>query len=456
MSEIYYNPQEYVRQLQSLLISDKKKIGFLFGAGTSLALKKDASNKSRVPAICELTKSIVEKISIIEKDENGNDKENKNKTALENIKTELEENEIDFNIEYILSNVIQKKEIIGNGELNGLKKEGFNELEKQIKNEIREKVSVHRNKNEEFFLDNLIHTDFAEWVGRADRKNPIEIFTTNYDFLFELGLEHKNIPYYDGFVGGFDPFFDALSVENSKFSPHCTKLWKIHGSLGWTFDKQREKVLRKSPEDIKGKDILVYPSILKYSEAKKFPYISLTDRLSNLLKQDDTVLFICGYSFGDSHINEVILSALKTNTTSHVFVLFYDEYKEKVEEQETIKYSLQKDSILAKIAKETKKISVYGMRNAVIGGVFGEWKLKNEPDKEDTININLYFDEDAAIDENATVSTERSKTAENQPTSQVKGKENWTGKGKFILPDFAKFVNFLTSMIINNNEELRK
>ena len=420
MNEIYYNPQEYIRQLQSLLISDKKKIGFLFGAGTSLALKKGVSDKSKVPAIKELTKSIVDEISKIDRGQ-----ENKYKTALENIKTELDDEK--YNIEYILSNIIQKKEIIGEGELNGLKKDGFGELEKQIKKAIKEKVSVHNHKEEENFLENLVHTDFAEWVGRADRKNPIEIFTTNYDFLFEMGLEHKNIPYYDGFVGGFEPFFDALSVENPKFSPHCTKLWKIHGSLGWTFDKNREKVLRKSPNAIEDKDILVYPSILKYSEAKKFPYISLTDRLSSFLKQDDTVLFICGYSFGDAHINEVILSALKTNTTSHVFVLYYDEY---IEENKK-KYSLPKDLKLLNIAKETKKISVYGMRNAVIGGVVGEWKLKNEPDKEDTININLYFDEDAAID------------------------EDWTGKGRFILPDFEKFVNFLTTMIINSNESLK-
>ncbi|MDR2131642.1 MAG: SIR2 family protein [Odoribacteraceae bacterium] len=447
MNKTFYNPQEYVRQLQSLLISDKKKIGFLFGAGTSLALKQGASDKSKVPAISELTKSIIEKLSA-EKDEEGNDIKSKNKIALDQIKTELTEEK--YNIEYILSNVIQKKEIIGEGTLNGLNKTEFEELETQIKKSIKEKVSVHHYKEEKDFVENLVHTDFAEWVGRADRKSPIEIFTTNYDFLFELGLEYKNIPYYDGFVGGFEPFFDALSVENSKFSLHCTKLWKIHGSLGWTFDKKREKVLRKSTEHIEDKDILVYPSILKYSEAKKFPYISLTDRLSNFLKQDDSVLFVCGYSFGDAHINEVILSALKTNTTSHVFVLFYDEYKEKIEGKDTINYALQNDSKLANIAKESKKISVYGMRNAVIGGVFGEWKLKNEPDKEDTINMNLYFDEDAAIDESATI-TERNTTEH-----PLKGNENWTGKGKFILPDFAKFVNFLTSMIINNNEELKK
>ena len=98
---------------------------------------------------------------------------------------------------------------------------------------------------------------------------------------------------------------------------------------------------------------MVYPSILKYSEAKKFPYISLTDRLSNFLRQDDAILIVCGYSFGDAHINEVVLSALKTNTTSHVFVLYYDEYTEDNKK----KYALN-NSKLSKTAKETKKISI--------------------------------------------------------------------------------------------------
>jgi len=216
-------------------------------------------------------------------------------------------------------------------------------------------------------------------------------------------------------------------------------LWKIHGSLGWLFDEKQGKVLRKAPNNIDDKDILVYPSILKYSEAKKFPYISLIDRLSNFLKQDDTVLFVCGYSFGDAHINEVILSALKTNTTSHVFVLYYDEYLDNKKKC----YTLKKDK-LADIAKETKKISVYGMRNVVIGGVFGEWKLKNEPDKEDTINVNLYFDEDAPEPEETELKTEHT------------GGEKWSGNGRFTLPDFAIFVNFLTSMIINNKDDLKK
>jgi hypothetical protein len=36
MKIMTHDPSEYIRGLQALLVSDKKKIGFLFGAGTSL------------------------------------------------------------------------------------------------------------------------------------------------------------------------------------------------------------------------------------------------------------------------------------------------------------------------------------------------------------------------------------------------------------------------------------
>ncbi len=55
----------------------------------------------------------------------------------------------------------------------------------EIKKQIRETVSVHKQILEGDKLGNLIHVDFAEWIGRANRKYPIEIFTTNYDYLFE-------------------------------------------------------------------------------------------------------------------------------------------------------------------------------------------------------------------------------------------------------------------------------
>ncbi len=426
MSIITHDPSEYIRGIQQILISDKKRIGFLFGAGSSLAGKNEKS--LTVSAIGKMTTEIVEAVG---------GKEEKFKNALDEIKQELGEK--NFNVETILSNLELKSSVIGKSTLNSLQKADFKELITEIKKNVREKVSVHNvrlcniSTKEEFtqivstdIVSELVQTDFANWIGQAERKYPIEIFTTNYDFLFELGLEYKEIPYYDGFCGSLRPFFNTESVEDFSFLAKQTKLWKIHGSLGWHFDKDTGKILRDHPDDY---DILIYPSNLKYKDSKKQPYESLLDRLSNFIKLGDSILITCGYSWGDEHINSRIISALKTNTTSHVIGLIFDKPE-----------SLTRESKVAKIGLDNPKISLYASRSAVIGCNYREWALKSEPSKDDTVSLNLYFDEDA----------------HSNPADELNKKveEIWTGKGEFILPDFSKLVRFLNAMISDN--EIKK
>jgi len=411
MTELTHDPSEHIRGLQQLLISDKKKIAFLFGAGTSLAKKNKDS--VFVPAIEDLTQGIEEELS----------RNPKYKKAITEIKNEIG---IDrYNIETLLSNLEQKLEIIANGRLNELTKDDIDSLIKDVKKQIREKVSVHKNLKK---IEDIIHLEFAEWIYRADRKYPIEIFTTNYDYLFELGMEGKNVAYYDGFTGSYLPFFYSDSVEDLDYLPRQTKLWKVHGSLGWHYDKKSNKVIRKDSSE---EDILIYPSTFKYSDSKKQPYISLLDRLSNFLKQDDVLLITCGYSFKDEHINERILTSLNSDKKSYVVALFYDKEKEK-----NICF-LNENSPISQKAKSNSKLSVYGIRSAVIGCQYGKWKLKTESDISGTLNLNLFFSEDGD-------------DRKIEKKVEKKGEELWTGEGELILPDFVKFVAFLKSMIIEN------
>jgi hypothetical protein len=367
MKDFTHDPSEYIRGLQQLLVSDKKKIAFLFGAGTSLAKKN--KNSYVIPAIGEMTKEVINELS----------KNPKFDSALKEIKQEIGKEK--FNIETLLSNVEEKRNIIGNGNLNGLEKDDFETLITEIKLQIRKIVCVHNDIIVNDAIKDLIHVDFAEWIGRADRKCAIEIFTTNYDYFFELGLEEKNIPYYDGFTGSYKPFFYPESVDDLSFLPKQTKLWKIHGSLGWhldtDIDKKVERVWRK---DSDCSDILIYPSTLKYADSKKQPYIALMDRLTNFLKQPDTILITCGYSFSDLHINERIFTALKSNTSAHVYILYYD----KMWQDNKPVYTLTEESNLSKFGKLNSKISIFGCRNAIIGCQYGKWQLLREPDKEET------------------------------------------------------------------------
>ena len=410
---IYFDPSEIMRGIRQLLISDKKRIGFLFGAGTSLAKKQQDS--PIVPAIGKLTELV------------SNNLKERYADALASIKQDIEEDYLSFNVETLLSNVEEKINVVGKGSLNGLDKTNFIALRDQIKQCILKEVSVHENITNIEQKNKMIQVDFASWIQNANRKYGIEIFTTNYDYLFEIGLEHCDVPYYDGFSGSYQPFFNSQSVESLAYLQNQTKLWKIHGSLGLQQLPSGKVVRVPSKRDA----MLIYPSILKYADSKKQPYASFMDRLNLFLKQDDAVLFVCGYSFGDEHINERIISALKSNSDAHVYVFFYDiiwENNRKIN-------SFTAQHPLAKLAKECNKITVLASKCAVQGTKFGEWKLKREPSREDSVDINLYFDEDAPYDSSLPLKQER------------KGDESWTGKGELTIINFTKFVGFLQNMI---------
>ena len=392
-----HDPREFVRGLQQILISDSKRLGFLFGAGTSMACKKGANNCSQIPGVRKMTEMVIDEIT-----------EKNFRMALGQIKEELETEKVDFQLEYVLSSIIQKEQVVGKEKLCGLKKTEFEALRKKIESAIIDIVSVHEKRDS--FIKELVHGDFILWVNHAARKNPTEIFTTNYDYLFELAFEFHNVNYFDGFVGSFEPFFSPSLVEDLRSLPEYHKLWKLHGSLGWAYDDKNRKIIRR---DQKEKAIIVFPNILKYDNSKKQPYVSFIDRLTKFVRADDSVLIICGYSFGDQHINEAILTSLEKAKASHVIGLYCDDFSE--------------NSPVSKLARKQPKLSIYGMRSAVIGGKYGKWRMKTEPSKDDSILIDLYFDEDAAIPDNSSTTC------------------NWTGEGMFKLPKFQEFVSFLSA-----------
>jgi hypothetical protein len=422
MPDKYFDPSEIVRGIQQLLVSDKKKIAFLFGAGTSLAKKESSS--PYIPAIGRMTELV---LAHLKEDSVNGDKYEK---ALAEIEEELKQQGQPLNIETLLSNVEEKIMIIGNGTLNKLTKDEFITIREKICGKIREIVSVHRDIDSK--EDSLIQYDLAKWICNADRKFGVEIFTTNYDYLLEIGLEANGVPYFDGFTGSYKPFFNADALENVNYLPKQTKLWKIHGSLGLHKDASNGRIIRMSSDK---DDLLIYPSSLKYSNSKKLPYSAFMDRLNLFLKQDDAVLFVCGYSFGDEHINERIMSALKTDTTAHVFVLNYDIIWKKNDKGENVKaYTFTEDSYLGKLAARNRKISVLATRTAVIGGQFGEWKIRPDLDSTDSLSPTSYFSEDVTYETDPKTGTSSKKPIKN-------------GKGELLLPSFVSFVGLLKNMI---------
>lgn len=370
--------------------------------------KPSADGKSMlplVPGIEEITKHVVDKIT-----------EKKKSKAIAEIKTELEAEGKIFHIENLLSKIVQKEQVIGTEKLCGLVKSEFKGLQKDVENVIRDLVSIHKEKDLLKWLNT--HQKFSKWINEASRRSGVEIFTTNYDYLLEIAFENNNYPYYDGFVGSYTPFFYSQSVENESLLNQWAKIWKIHGSLGWDIEESTKKIIKSNKD---GDKIIIFPSIEKYDNSKKQPYISYLDRLSKFIRSDDSVLFICGYSFSDEHINEIILSALSRARSGCAIALLFDEFNS--------------TSKVYSLAKNESSLSVYGKRNAIIGGKFGCWMLKSQPSLDDDLQVEKYFWQDAPVP--------------SEPAG--KGDEENPKTGNFLLVDFLKFVEFISQNSFINN-----
>jgi len=165
------------------------------------------------------------------------------------------------------------------------------------------------------------YKDFYAKITQRTRKTPISIFTTNYDLFNEMALDELGFPYNNGFTGTYRRKFSPASynymyVDNMNLSRDVWErvssffnLVKIHGSISWV--RKDEQVWERDYESISGDDtVMIYPTPLKDRTTLMTPYSDLFRAMENRLVQKNGVLIVMGYSFGDDHINRIILNAL--------------------------------------------------------------------------------------------------------------------------------------------------
>jgi hypothetical protein len=160
---------------------------------------------------------------------------------------------------------------------------------------------------------NFARALFGLQAGREERRRPIHLFTTNYDTLIEDVLAFNGIRYWDGFSGG------AIAFRNHRFgqdpeSADCrAHVLKLHGSIDWHLDEEGG-VLRVRDGDMYPGEMrraLIYPQATKYVATQRDPFASQFDLFRRAFSKTlDDRLLVCGYSFGDDHINQEIELAM--------------------------------------------------------------------------------------------------------------------------------------------------
>ena len=253
----------------------------------------------------------------------------------------------------MLNRIRSLREVAGNAAVRGLSFAELVALDRQICLSIKETVSCS------LPIDATPYHSLARFIG-TQRYPLTELFTPNYDVLMEQSLEACRVPFFDGFVGSSKPFFDQRAVEEDQIPARWARLWKLHGSVNWRFNKTTKSVFR-SLEDSDGDELLIHPSHRKYDESRRMPYFVMIDRLRAFLRsnQKPVVLFVVGYSFSDDHLNEAIVENLSANPSAACFALQYA--------------NLAEYPNARKLALENANLSVLARDSAVIRRQEAKW-----------------------------------------------------------------------------------
>lgn len=173
------------------------------------------------------------------------------------------------------------------------------------------------------FIQALFKTTQA---GLHDRRGAVHLFSTNYDTLLEDALALCSVSCWDGFSGGAVAFRNFHFGEAEPVGSYRAHVIKLHGSSDWHLgdDGRIWRVREGDQYPDKTARVLIHPQSTKYLATQRDPFAAQFDLLRRALSTGkDNVLAVCGYSFGDDHINqeiELAISAPDNRTTMIVFL----------------------------------------------------------------------------------------------------------------------------------------
>lgn len=332
--------REYLR---GALQQDRRPLGFFLGAGAPMAVRVEGA--PIIPDIAGLTTQVRDNLT------------GEEASAVQSaVDTLTLAGFADPTVENILDYLRTLAAVPGNQPIHDIEPAVIQSADRAVCECIRSALNVRLSDSRTPF-----HA-LAVWARAVKRHAPIELFTTNYDLLIEEALETSGVPYFDGFVGSYQPTFDLEAVEEDSLPGRWVRLWKLHGSVNWQLRNDNQVVRTSGPAE--GGGTMIYPSHLKYMQSRRLPYLALLDRLRNFLRQPSAILVTAGFGFRDEHINEVIQQALRSNPTAAVLALMYSDVADYPE--------------AAKLAEQSPNLSLIARDQAVIGTSRADWSTTED------------------------------------------------------------------------------
>lgn len=207
----------------------------------------------------------------------------------------------------------------------------------------REKDSNVDNQSNAPFIStlNVYETFYRTLSLRSKELSRLSVFTTNNDLFNETAMDNTNTMYINGFTSGIKRYFNPslfhytyskrMDSSIDKYEPvdNMVYLYKLHGSVNWVeqdsvgnkFYNIVEIDAKQSVSSEQSERVMIYPTPTKQNKSLGSPYTDIIRAFHHKLLQPNSVLFVCGYSFSDEHLNRIIYQALAANSSLNVVVV---------------------------------------------------------------------------------------------------------------------------------------
>ena len=200
-------------------------------------------------------------------------------------------------------------------------REATNQIKRAISKVILERnVSIETHRNFVSLVQQPIRT------GKTTPSRQVDYLVLNYDTIVEDALALEKIKYSDGISGGASGWWDPDTFKQNNLE---ARVYKLHGSIDWVEFQDDPLPRRVAPSVQLVNELphpnLIWPASTKYREAQLDPFTQLSSLARKAMRPgngNQRLLIVCGYSFGDSHINIEIDKALRESDKNLTLVVF--------------------------------------------------------------------------------------------------------------------------------------
>lgn len=190
-----------------------------------------------------------------------------------------------------------------------LLREAIEQIKRAIAKEIERPVSIETH----WKFVRAVHRPIRP--GKSSGNQRVDYLILNYDTLIEVSLALEKISFADGLEGGVTGWWNAHTFVQPELA---ARVLKLHGSIDWSMFPN-ETLPRRVSKAVNGaagvdRQVVIWPASTKYRETQRDPYAQLATLAREVLHPKDgsqRVLAVCGYRFGDSHINIELDCALR-------------------------------------------------------------------------------------------------------------------------------------------------